>query len=96
MVGGPLPPTGSPSAPISWAVPRTSGTRRRDAVDGGDVGDHRLVDQPAHAALLAADAGLVADDDVGAVVGRGERVAEPGLGGRAEDHRGGEEGDAED
>ena len=26
MVGGPSPPTGWPSAPISWAVPRTSGT----------------------------------------------------------------------
>ena len=82
MVGGPSPPTGSPSAPISWADAADLGDGGGDAVDGGDVGDHRLVDEAADAALVAADAGRVADDDVGAGVGRGERVAEAGLGGR--------------
>ena len=71
------------------------GNRGGDAVDRGDLVDHRLVDEAAGALLLAADAGGVADDDVGAVVGRREGVAEPGLGGVAEDHRPGEEGDAE-
>ena len=71
------------------------GDRRRHAVDGRDIRHDRLVEQPAHARLLTADARLVADDDVGSFVGRGERVPESGLGGRPEDQRRGEEGNAE-
>ena len=95
-VGGPLPPSGSPSAPTMRPVPSIAGLGRGDAVDGGDARRRgRASIRPRSAKSASPTSVLGADEGVGAGVGLGEHVAEAVGHGVAEHQRARQEGHAE-